>query len=264
MKGDAYEGLLQKNAEDVKDGAGQCFTPRTLIAAMVDAVAPQPGQTICDPACGTGGFLLAAHDYIARHHALDREQKKRLKSGTLYGIELVDSVARLCCMNLLVHGSHDRAVTHHMAQRARQGLPLWSGAFVQWRPRNGNGAVIGGTFSFNPVRKVRCQAPGERGVLGVAVGSDRGPWADRWNSFRIEGAQICGAEGRIGVGWGGGRHRFRPGEEIIAEVAFGDGVTDGEGLGPLRRVSISCKARVPSLSRLPGSAGCFAQRAANR
>src|SRR5260221_4508577 len=104
VKGDAYEGLLQKNAEDVKGGAGQYFTPRPLIAAMVDAVAPQPGMTICDPACGTGGFLLAAHDYIAKHHSLDREQKKRLKSGTLYGIELVDSVARLCCMNLLLHG----------------------------------------------------------------------------------------------------------------------------------------------------------------
>jgi type I restriction enzyme M protein len=104
VKGDAYEGLLQKNAEDVKGGAGQYFTPRPLIAAMVEVVAPQPAQTICDPACGTGGFLLAAHDYIVKHNPLDRAQKKRLKSGTLHGIELVDSVARLCCMNLLLHG----------------------------------------------------------------------------------------------------------------------------------------------------------------
>jgi len=104
VKGDAYEGLLQKNAEDVKGGAGQYFTPRALIAAMVEVIAPQPGQSICDPACGTGGFLLAAHDYLAKHHALDRAQKKQLKNGTLYGIELVDSVARLCCMNLLLHG----------------------------------------------------------------------------------------------------------------------------------------------------------------
>jgi type I restriction enzyme M protein len=111
VKGDAYEGLLQKNAEDVKGGAGQYFTPRPLISAMVDVVAPQPGQTICDPACGTGGFLLAAHDYIAKHHALDRAQKKRLKSGTLHGIELVDSVARLCCMNLLLHGIAGEADT---------------------------------------------------------------------------------------------------------------------------------------------------------
>lgn len=104
VKGDAYEGLLQKNAEDVKGGAGQYFTPRALIAAIVDVVAPQPGQSICDPACGTGGFLLAAHDYLARHHALDRAQKKKLKSGTFFGIELVDSVTRLCAMNLLLHG----------------------------------------------------------------------------------------------------------------------------------------------------------------
>ena len=104
VKGDAYEGLLQKNAEDVKGGAGQYFTPRALITAIVDVMAPQPGQTICDPACGTGGFLLAAHDYLAKHHQLDRDQKKKLNNGTLYGIELVDSVARLCAMNLLLHG----------------------------------------------------------------------------------------------------------------------------------------------------------------
>ncbi len=104
VKGDAYEGLLQKNAEDVKGGAGQYFTPRALIAAMVEVMAPRPGQTICDPACGTGGFLLAAHDGIARAPGLDKAQKKRLKSGTLFGIELVDSVTRLCAMNLLLHG----------------------------------------------------------------------------------------------------------------------------------------------------------------
>ena len=104
VKGDAYEGLLQKNAEDVKGGAGQYFTPRPLIAAMIDIVAPQPGQAICDPACGTGGSLLAAHDYVAKHYQLDRAQKRKLKSGTFFGIELVDSVTRLCAMNLLLHG----------------------------------------------------------------------------------------------------------------------------------------------------------------
>ena len=106
VKGDAYEGLLQKNAEDVKGGAGQYFTPRPLIAAMVEVVRPAPGETVCDPACGTGGFLLAAHDFIAEYgrYQLDIEQKRRLRSGTLFGVELVDSVARLCCMNLLLHG----------------------------------------------------------------------------------------------------------------------------------------------------------------
>jgi type I restriction enzyme M protein len=110
VKGDAYEGLLQKNAEDVKGGAGQYFTPRSLISAMVEVMAPKPGSgpdspfTICDPACGTGGFLLAAHDYLAKLPGLDRAQKKALKSGTFHGIELVDSVTRLCAMNLLLHG----------------------------------------------------------------------------------------------------------------------------------------------------------------
>ena len=111
VKGDAYEGLLQKNAEDVKGGAGQYFTPRALIAAMVDVMAPQPGHTICDPACGTGGFLLAAHDYLSTHYALDREQKKRLESGTLLGIDLVGCVARLCAMNLLLHGISGESAT---------------------------------------------------------------------------------------------------------------------------------------------------------
>jgi type I restriction enzyme M protein len=109
VKGDAYEGLLQKNAEDVKGGAGQYFTPRPLIAAMVDAVCPEPGQAICDPACGTGGFLLAAHDHLVKNHSLDRAQKKKLRDGTFYGIELVDSVTRLCAMNLLLHGIGDEA-----------------------------------------------------------------------------------------------------------------------------------------------------------
>jgi type I restriction enzyme M protein len=71
---------------------------------MVDVVQPAPGNIICDPACGTGGFLLAAHDYLAKHYQLDRAQKKKLKSGTFFGIELVDSVTRLCAMNLLLHG----------------------------------------------------------------------------------------------------------------------------------------------------------------
>jgi type I restriction enzyme M protein len=116
VKGDAYEGLLEKNAADVKGGAGQYFTPRALIAAMVDVMAPQkPGSghdgeyKICDPACGTGGFLLAAHDYIAEHFKLDRAEKKLLQNGTLFGIELVDSVTRLCAMNLLLHGIGDEA-----------------------------------------------------------------------------------------------------------------------------------------------------------
>jgi len=104
VKGDAYEGLLQKNAEDVKTGAGQYFTPRQLIRAVVQVMQPQPGQTICDPACGTGGFLLASHTYIALNFLLDPDQKRHLRFDALRGWELVDNTARLCAMNLLLHG----------------------------------------------------------------------------------------------------------------------------------------------------------------
>lgn len=104
VKGDAYEGLLQKNAEDVKGGAGQYFTPRPLIRAIVKVMLPKPGEVICDPACGTGGFLLAAHDWIRQQHKLDKAGLRFLNTEQLRGVELVDSVARLCSMNLLLHG----------------------------------------------------------------------------------------------------------------------------------------------------------------
>jgi type I restriction enzyme M protein len=103
VKGDAYEGLLAKNAEDVKSGAGQYFTPRPLIQAIVDVMHPKPGNTICDPAAGTGGFLLAAYDYMKRGQ-LDPDQKKFLRDEALRGWEIVDATARLCAMNLLLHG----------------------------------------------------------------------------------------------------------------------------------------------------------------
>jgi type I restriction enzyme M protein len=105
VKGDAYEGLLQKNAEDVKTGAGQYFTPRPLIKAIVEVMRPEPAMTICDPACGTGGFLLAAHEYISRNHPyLDPDEKRNLRFDALRGTEIVDNTARLCVMNLLLHG----------------------------------------------------------------------------------------------------------------------------------------------------------------
>lgn len=105
VKGDAYEGLLEKNAADVKGGAGQYFTPRALIQAIVDVMRPEPGQLIHDPACGTGGFLLAVHDYITRHNTLDKDEKRFLKEKALSGVEIVDAAARLCAMNLFLHGT---------------------------------------------------------------------------------------------------------------------------------------------------------------
>jgi len=102
VKSEIYEGLLQKNAEDIKSGAGQYFTPRPLIKAMVAVMRPEPEMTICDPACGTGGFFLAAHEYI-KNYQLDREQKRCLKFDTFKGKDIVDGVVRLCAMNLYLH-----------------------------------------------------------------------------------------------------------------------------------------------------------------
>jgi type I restriction enzyme M protein len=106
VKGDAYEGLLEKNAADVKGGAGQYFTPRALIQAIVDVMRPEPGQLVHDPACGTGGFLLAVHDYISKadEYKLDKDDKRFLKEQALSGVEIVDGTARLCAMNLFLHG----------------------------------------------------------------------------------------------------------------------------------------------------------------
>jgi len=104
VKGEIYEGLLQKNAEDIKGGAGQYFTPRPLIKAIVEIMHPEPNTTINDPACGTGGFIIATHDYISTHYQLDVEQKRFLRFNTFSGKDIVDSVARLCAMNLYLHG----------------------------------------------------------------------------------------------------------------------------------------------------------------
>lgn len=105
IKGEIYEGLLEKNAQDTKSGAGQYFTPRHLIQAIVDVMQPRLGDTICDPACGTGGFLLAAHDYINIHYSpLDKDARYHLTHQALHGWEIVDNTARLCVMNLYLHG----------------------------------------------------------------------------------------------------------------------------------------------------------------
>ncbi|WP_426671474.1 N-6 DNA methylase [Mucilaginibacter sp. McL0603] len=109
VKGDIYEGLLEKNAEDTKSGAGQYFTPRALIKAMVACVRPQPNKTIADPACGTGGFFLAAYDYLAdeKNYKLDKEQKQFLKYNTFFGNEIVAGTRRLALMNLFLHNIGD-------------------------------------------------------------------------------------------------------------------------------------------------------------
>ena len=104
IKGAIYEGLLEKTASSSDKGAGQYFTPRPLIRAIVEVMRPKPGQIIGDPACGTGGFLLAAHDYILGHHKLDKPARRHLKTEALRGNDIVPGVVRLCAMNLYLHG----------------------------------------------------------------------------------------------------------------------------------------------------------------
>ena len=113
VKGDIYEGLLEKNAEDTKSGAGQYFTPRALIRAMVACLRPEPGKTIADPACGTGGFFLAAHDFLVKEIGLEQDQKIFLKNETFHGNEIVAGTRRLCLMNMMLHeiGRIDGEVT---------------------------------------------------------------------------------------------------------------------------------------------------------
>lgn len=107
VKGEIYEGLLEKNAEDTKSGAGQYFTPRALIKVMVECLRPEPNKSISDPACGTGGFFLAAYDFIVNNYDLDKSQKQFLKFKTFSGNEIVANTRRLCLMNLFLHNIGD-------------------------------------------------------------------------------------------------------------------------------------------------------------
>ncbi|TGV03344.1 type I restriction-modification system subunit M [Flavivirga rizhaonensis] len=104
IKGEIYESLLQKNAEN--SGAGQYFTPRSVISAMVDCVKPTPLETIADPSCGTGGFFLGALEYLNKQK-LSSKEAKFLKFETFHGWEIEKSTARLCLMNLFLHGVGD-------------------------------------------------------------------------------------------------------------------------------------------------------------
>ncbi|MDE0373602.1 MAG: N-6 DNA methylase [Rhodospirillales bacterium] len=108
VKGDLYEGLLEKNAEDTKSGAGQYFTPRALIRAMVECVRPEPGRLIADPACGTGGFFLAAYDFIASpdNFPLEKPQKEFLKHQAFHGNEIVANTRRALGRAVTAFSSH--------------------------------------------------------------------------------------------------------------------------------------------------------------
>jgi len=105
VKGEIYETLLQKNAEN--SGAGQYFTPRPVIQSMVECINPRPGETIADPSCGTGGFFLGSLSHIRSNNKLSKEQEKFLKFDTFHGWEIEKATARLCLMNLYLHGIGD-------------------------------------------------------------------------------------------------------------------------------------------------------------
>ncbi len=107
VKGAIYEGLLEKNAEDTKSGAGQYFTPRALIKMMVACLRPEPMKKIADPAAGTGGFFLAAYDSIVANYDLDKGQKQFLKYKTFFGNEIVANTRRLALMNMFLHNIGD-------------------------------------------------------------------------------------------------------------------------------------------------------------
>ncbi|MGL6077095.1 MAG: N-6 DNA methylase [Fimbriiglobus sp.] len=106
VKGDVYEGLLKKSAEESPKGAGQYFTPRELIKSIVDCMQPTDKDTVCDPAAGTGGFLLAAYEYVVKQqgNTLDKDRKKHMRTQFAQGWELVPNTARLCIMNLYLRG----------------------------------------------------------------------------------------------------------------------------------------------------------------
>jgi len=114
VKGAAFEGLLEKAASEGKKGAGQYFTPRVLIKSIVRVMKPDPRIhrefTICDPACGTGGFLMCAYEWLleATKGALDRREIERIKKRTYFGQDLVPRPRRLALMNLFLHGLEPR------------------------------------------------------------------------------------------------------------------------------------------------------------
>jgi len=103
-KGEIYEGLLERNASEVKSGAGQYFTPRPLIQACVEVLGPKIGETVHDPACGTGGFLLSAYEFMKSQTKGDRKLTRKLREETFSGFDIVPEVVRLCAMNLYLHG----------------------------------------------------------------------------------------------------------------------------------------------------------------
>jgi type I restriction enzyme M protein len=137
--GDLYEGLLQKNANEKKSGAGQYFTPRVLIDSMVAVMQPSPDDIIQDPAAGTGGFLIAAHHYIDTHFdktSWTEAQQRKYAQATFYGMEHVQDTHRLALMNLMLHGIDNEgdAGIHYGDTLSPQGAALRKATLMLTNP----------------------------------------------------------------------------------------------------------------------------------
>ena len=156
--GDLYEGLLEKNANEKKSGAGQYFTPRVLIDSMVAVMKPKLEDIIQDPAAGTGGFLIAAHHYLRQHNdfdALTEAKQRKLRRNTFYGMEHVQDTHRLALMNLMLHGidsDPEAGGIHYGDTLSPEGEALPKATLMLTNPpfgtKKGGGLPTRGDFTF--------------------------------------------------------------------------------------------------------------------
>ena len=156
--GDLYEGLLEKNANEKKSGAGQYFTPRVLIDSMVAVMKPTLNDIIQDPAAGTGGFLIAAHHYLRQHNdfdALTEAKQRKLRRNTFYGMEHVQDTHRLALMNLMLHGidsDPEAGGIHYGDTLSPEGEALPKATLMLTNPpfgtKKGGGLPTRGDFTF--------------------------------------------------------------------------------------------------------------------
>jgi type I restriction enzyme M protein len=164
--GDLYEGLLEKNANEKKSGAGQYFTPRPLIDAMVQVMQPTLKDIIQDPAAGTGGFLIAANAYIRSHSNPDKwteAQQKKQHRNTFYGMEHVQDTHRLALMNLMLHGLNSEpnaAGIHYGDTLSPDGLTLPNATLMLTNPpfgtKKGGGLPTRDDFTYPTSNKQFC------------------------------------------------------------------------------------------------------------
>jgi len=164
--GDVYEGLLEKNANEKKAGAGQYFTPRPLIDSMVRVMRPTLDDIIQDPAAGTGGFLIAANRYIREHsnpNSWTNKQNNKYHGNTFYGMEHVQDTHRLALMNLMLHGldsSPQGAGIHYGDTLSPDGQALLPATLILTNPpfgsKKGGGLPNRSDFEFPTSNKQFC------------------------------------------------------------------------------------------------------------